>query len=40
MVSTLGLAAFSRAEAAPETRRPFFVYLDEFHNFTTSCSPT
>ena len=35
IVSTLGLAAFSRAEAAPETRRPFFVYLDEFHNFTT-----
>ena len=35
IVSTLGLAAFSRADAAPETRRPFFVYLDEFHNFTT-----
>jgi type IV secretory pathway TraG/TraD family ATPase VirD4 len=35
IVSTLGLAAFSRAESAPGTRRPFFVYLDEFHNFTT-----
>jgi hypothetical protein len=35
IVSTLGLAAFSRAEAEPEQRRPFFVYLDEFHNFTT-----
>jgi energy-coupling factor transporter ATP-binding protein EcfA2 len=35
IVSTLGLAAFSRAEAEPEDRRPFFVYLDEFHNFTT-----
>ena len=35
VVSTLGLAAFSRAEAAPGERRPFFVYLDEFHNFTT-----
>ncbi len=35
LVSTIGLAAFSRAEAAPETRRPFFVYLDEFQNFTT-----
>lgn len=35
IVSTLGLAAFSRAESTPETRRPFFVYLDEFHNFTT-----
>ena len=35
IVSTLGLAAFSRAEAEPENRRPYFVYLDEFHNFTT-----
>jgi len=35
IVSTLGLAAFSRAEADPQTRRPYFVYLDEFHNFTT-----
>lgn len=35
IVSTLGLAAFSRAESNPNTRRPFFVYLDEFHNFTT-----
>lgn len=35
IVSTLGLAAFSRAEVDPELRRPFFVYLDEFHNFTT-----
>lgn len=35
LVSTLALAAFSRAEAPVETRRPFFVYLDEFHNFTT-----
>ncbi len=35
IVSTLGLAAFSRAEAEPDQRRPFFVYLDEFHNFTT-----
>jgi hypothetical protein len=35
IVSTLGLAAFSRAETDPSTRRPFFVYLDEFHNFTT-----
>ncbi len=35
IVSTLGLAAFSRAESAPDARRPFFVYLDEFHNFTT-----
>jgi hypothetical protein len=35
LVSTLGLAAFSRAEAEEKDRRPFFVYLDEFHNFTT-----
>ena len=35
VVSTLGLAAFSRAEHAPNDRKPFFVYLDEFQNFTT-----
>lgn len=35
IVSTIGLAAFSRAEAEPATRRPYFLYLDEFHNFTT-----
>lgn len=35
IVSTLGLAAFSRAEARSENRKPYFVYLDEFHNFTT-----
>lgn len=35
IVSTLGLAAFSRAEAAAEERRPFFLYLDEFQSFTT-----
>jgi hypothetical protein len=35
IVSTIGLAAFSRAEATPDSRRPYIVYLDEFHNFTT-----
>lgn len=35
IVSTIGLAAFSRAESPPDRRRPFFLYLDEFHNFTT-----
>jgi TraM recognition site of TraD and TraG len=35
IVSTLGLAAFSRAETPAGDRRPFFVYLDEFQNFTT-----
>lgn len=34
-VSTLGLAAFSRADAPPGTRRPFFLYLDEFQSVTT-----
>lgn len=35
IVSTLGLAAFTRADTDPKSRRPYFVYLDEFHNFTT-----
>jgi len=35
IVSTIGLAAFSRSEAPEEKRRPYFLYLDEFHNFTT-----
>jgi len=33
IVSTIGLAAFSRAETS--IRRPFFLYVDEFQNFTT-----
>jgi len=35
LVSTLGLAAFSRADQAEAKRRPFFIYVDEFHSFTT-----
>jgi DNA helicase HerA-like ATPase len=35
VVSTLGLAAYSRAERPLSERKPFFVYLDEFQNFTT-----
>jgi DNA helicase HerA-like ATPase len=35
IVSTIGLAAFSRAEIDEADRKPFFMYLDEFHNFTT-----
>lgn len=35
LVTTLGLAAFSRAEVPPEKRRDFFVYVDEFQSFTT-----
>lgn len=33
LVSTIGLAAFTRADAGD--RRPFFLYVDEFQNFTT-----
>lgn len=35
IVTTLGLAAFSRANIAPDQRRPFFIYADEFQSFTT-----
>lgn len=35
LVTTIGLAAFSRADVAEERRSPFFLYLDEFQNFTT-----
>lgn len=35
LVSTIGLAAFSRADIAPADRRPFHLYVDEFQNFTT-----
>lgn len=35
LVSTLGLAALSRAELTPSARRPFFLYVDEFQSFTT-----
>jgi hypothetical protein len=35
LVTTIGLAAFSRASVPPEKRRDFFVYVDEFQSFTT-----
>lgn len=35
LVTTIGLAAFSRADVGEQARRPFFLYLDEFQNFTT-----
>lgn len=35
IVTRIGLAALSRADTEESNRRPFFVYLDEFHNFTT-----
>ncbi|WP_240537703.1 type IV secretory system conjugative DNA transfer family protein [Bradyrhizobium japonicum] len=34
LVTTLGLAAFSRAQLATHQRKDFFVYVDEFQNFT------
>src|SRR5207249_3445005 len=36
LVSKMGLAALSRADVPEEDRRDFFVYLDEFQNFTTT----
>jgi len=35
IVSTIGLAAFSRAGLPDADRRPFFLYADEFQSFTT-----
>lgn len=35
LVTTLALAAFSRADTPSEERSPFHIYIDEFQNFTT-----
>src|SRR5207245_4183192 len=35
LVTTIGLAAFSRADMPIQKRRDFFVYVDEFQSFTT-----
>jgi type IV secretory pathway TraG/TraD family ATPase VirD4 len=35
LVTTIGLAAFSRADTPAAERRDFFVYIDEFQSFTT-----
>lgn len=35
LVTTVGLAGFSRADSPAENRRPFFLYIDEFQEFTT-----
>jgi hypothetical protein len=35
LVTTIGLAAFSRANVAEGDRPDFFLYMDEFQNFTT-----
>jgi type IV secretory pathway TraG/TraD family ATPase VirD4 len=40
LVTTLGLAAMSRADIPPEQRRPFFIYVDEFQSFTTLAMTT
>jgi type IV secretory pathway TraG/TraD family ATPase VirD4 len=35
LVTTIGLAGYSRADTDPQSRRDFFVYVDEFQSFTT-----
>jgi hypothetical protein len=35
LLTSIGLAAFSRADLPAAARRPFFVHLDEFQYFTT-----
>jgi type IV secretory pathway TraG/TraD family ATPase VirD4 len=35
LVTTIGLAAYTRADSPLEERRDFFVYIDEFQSFTT-----
>lgn len=36
ILSSIGNAAYSRQNQMEDQRRPFFVYADEFHSFTTS----
>jgi len=36
IVSRIGLAGLSRADVPEHLRRHFFLYLDEFHSFTTT----
>lgn len=36
LVTTISLAAFSRSDIPEESRRPFYLYLDEFQSFTTA----
>ncbi|MGI8467431.1 MAG: type IV secretory system conjugative DNA transfer family protein [Pyrinomonadaceae bacterium] len=35
LISRFDLAALSRANVPEEIRKPFYLYVDEFHNFTT-----
>jgi hypothetical protein len=34
LITTIGLAAFSRADIPAQERRDFYVYVDEFQSFT------
>ncbi|MBS1619699.1 MAG: type IV secretion system DNA-binding domain-containing protein, partial [Bacteroidetes bacterium] len=34
-ISSISSAAFSRVDTPEESREPFMVFMDEFHNFTT-----
>ena len=36
LITSLGLAAFSRANIPEKNRKPFFIYADEFQHFTGS----
>ncbi len=40
MVSKIQIAAFSRADMPEEQRRDFYLYVDEFQNFTTDTFAT
>jgi hypothetical protein len=35
IVASIGEAGLERADTPPQIRRPFFLYLDEFHTFAT-----
>ena len=35
LVTTIGLAAYSRADIPEGRRQPFYLYVDEFQSFTT-----
>ena len=35
LISSISSASFSRVDTVEESRVPFMVYMDEFHNFTT-----
>jgi len=40
LVSKIQMAAFSRADIAEEVRKDFYLYVDEFQNFTTDSFAT